>query len=215
MLFNRVRPQYPITSYADVFGYNFGMKILKSNYLNYNKIGYYDFSEPKEDKKSSILNNLGIKNSDLNTIINKTAYIVEGAIIYSSGKRYEIIGEAKDRVEVSVELLKDAHIIHSHPLGESFSVEDILEVAQNQAKSIVAFNDIYIYKMTNNIQLKYEKFRDFVILTIDETEAMLQEKVKRGIITKSQKNFAINHKVWQAVSKKIKGFDYEAFKIKK
>ena len=27
-LFNRVRPQYPITSYADVFWYNSGMKIL-------------------------------------------------------------------------------------------------------------------------------------------------------------------------------------------
>ena len=214
-VFNSVRPQYPIRKYSEVFGYNGGMKTLKSDYLNYNKSGYYDSIGLKEDKKSSVLNHLGVKQSDIDDIVKKTAYKVEGAVVYKNSKRYEIIGEFKDSVEVPVKLLHSAHIIHSHPLGESFSVEDILEVKQNKSKSIVAFNDSYIYKMTNNIQLEDEKFRDVVVSAIDETDALLQEKVKRGIITKSQKDFAINHKVWQKVSSKVKGFDYEAFKFKK
>ncbi len=213
-VFNSVRLQYPIRKYRDVFGYNSGMRTLKSNYLHHNKTGYYD-SEPQEAERSIILNSLHIKEDDLKNIIEKTAYKVEGAVIYSSNKRYEIIGDAKNRVEVPIEILRNAHIIHSHPLGESFSVEDILEVAQNKAISIVAFNDLYIYKMTNNIQIGYEDFRNIVISVIDDTDAMLQEKIKRGIITKSQKDFSINHKVWHEISKKVEGFGYEAFKFKK
>jgi len=47
------------------------------------------------------------------------------------------------------------------------------------------------------------------------TEAKLRRLIKRGIISKSQKDFMINHKVWTTVSNKIKGFDYEAFEISK
>ena len=38
-LFNRVRPQYPITFYADMFGYNSGMKTFIEKYPK-NKFGY-------------------------------------------------------------------------------------------------------------------------------------------------------------------------------
>ncbi len=214
-IFNMSRPKYPIRKYSDVFRYNSEMKTLKSDYLSYNKSGYYDSIGLTEGEKSEILSHLGVNHGDINDIVKKTAYKVEGAVIYKNAKRYEIIGKFKDRVEVPVELLHNAHVIHSHPLGESFSVEDILEVVKNKSKSIVAFNDEYIYKMTNNIQLENEKFRDMVVSAIDKTDAVLQEKVKRGIITKSQKDFAINHKVWQEVSRKVKGFDYEAFKFKK
>ena len=212
-LFNRVRPKYPIQKYSDVLGYNGGMKTFKSNYLKYSKSGYFDMTGIVSDNLMSILDKTDIKKIDIDEIKKVTQYKIEGAIVYNNQKRELFIGSSVDRVEIPINIIENADIIHSHPIGVSFTVEDILEVITENANSIVAFNDEYLYKFINNIEIEYNDFKDIIISEISNLDYLLENKIKNGTISTSQKDFSINHKVWLNISQKVKGFNYEAYKI--
>ncbi len=182
--------------------------------MGYGKVGYFK-NKPKKLRLDTICKRLDIKKEDIDEIITKTKFQVEGAVVYSGGKRHLFVGESKEMIKIPSCLLKNAQIIHSHPRGESFSVEDILEVILSEVESIVAFNDEYVYKMTNQTQIDYNDIKKEIVVAIDDVEDRLLMLVKNGTITQSQMGFAMNHMVWQSVSKKVKGFKYEAYAIKR
>ena len=182
--------------------------------MGYGKVGYFK-NRPKELDLDTICKRIDILKEDIEEIVRKTKLQVEGAVVYFNNKRHLFVGESKEMIKIPSDILKDAKIIHLHPKGESFSVEDILEVILSKADSIVAFNDEYVYKMTNRTQADYSEIKKEIVAAIDDAEERLLMLVKNGTITQSQMNFAINHMVWQFVSKKVKGFEYEAYTIKR
>lgn len=196
-----------------VVGYNGGMINLKSNYLNSNKIGYFDNIGLQTYTLDKICQNVGIKKDDITEIIEKTHYLVEGAIVYNSGNRIFINGSSIDRVELKKELIRDSLIIHSHPSGSSFSAEDIFETITFGGGKLIAFNDEHLYVFKNSVKDDVA-FMKIVKSTSLDIENQLINRVNSGTITKSQMLFAINHKIWLSLSEKIEEFDYVAYKIK-
>ncbi len=195
---------------AVALGYNAVMKTFKSDYLKYNKSGYFDSIGISELKLSDILQKHSIRMTDIETIISKTQYRVEGAVV---GEKF-IIGRDKNRVDIPTKLIKSEIVVHSHPDGTSFSADDIFETITFGGKGVVAFNDEFFYVFTNNTAGDVELLSLFSEIASLVEESLIK-KVNNGTITKSQMYFAINHKVWLKIAQKIEGFGYEAYKIKK
>ena len=204
-IFNRIRPKYPIRRYIDIIPKNF-----KENYLELNKSGYFDEKFQELDIKD-ICKKVGIDKKDIDEIIEKTNFKVEGAVYYRNGARFFIKGK---KSEVEIPFIKNIEkFIHSHPQGTSFSAIDVELAIENKIPHIVAFNDEYFYS------LKIENFSQ-EMYSIMQNEAdfvynILDKKRERGEILNSQLKFSIHHKIWKKVSKEIKGFKYEYYKIKR
>ena len=213
-LFNRVRPGYKIGVYKDLFDNvdNNEMIKFKSNYLKYNKDGYYDINGLNKINYNEILKITGIDTAFIEQIENKTKYKVEGAIIDNNEKSIYIKGIDKNRVDIPTNIIKGSNIIHSHPNGMSLSAEDVIEAITFSAKSVTAFNDKYLYIFKNKITDDLD-FISIFNQELSKIESVLIKKVNDGTITKSQMDFSINHKLWLSISKKVKGFDYEAYEI--
>jgi len=83
----------------------------------------------------------------------------------------------------------------------------------NRINHIVAFNDEYFYS------LKFDRFDfDFDImflLAFDKYDKILQNKVQRGEISIGQKDFSINHKIWEEIFQKIEGVKYDYFRVRR
>lgn len=188
------------------------MKTFKSVYSKYNKIGHYDESGIKNILFNEINNIKNINRNDMIEIANRTKYNIEAAIVNNGSKHFYIEGINRNRVDIKTALIYESDIIHSHPNGTSLSAEDIVETITFQGKSITAFNDNYIYIFRNNI-VEDTDFMNLFNITLSEIEGLLIKKVNNGTITKSQMDFSMNHKVWLEMSKKLKGFDYESYKI--
>ena len=185
-------------------------KNFKENYLKYSKVGYFDdkFEELEMDK---ICQKIGIDKRDLDEIIKKTKFEVEGAVAYlKNGKRIFKKGEHNKVAFTKNELIMMEKNIHSHPSGISFSFRDIELMFLFQIRHLVVFNGEYLYSLKlDGFDIRYlQKIKT----SIDDIEERLQKLVQRGIITKSQKDFSINHKLWKEVFSKD---SYEYFKIKK
>ena len=208
-IFNIVRPKYPIRKYVDVFGKM--SKSFKEDFLNLNKVGYFDEEFEKLSLKK-ICKKVDIDIKDIEEIAKKTNFEVEGAVYYrSDGKRVFVSGE-KNKIEIPF-ARNINKLIHSHPKGTSFSVEDVISMLDNKIFHIVAFSDEYFYslKVTNfNFDFDERFFKTF-----NKYDKILSDKVQRGEITQSQKDFAINHKVWKTMFKEIKGVKYDYYRIRK
>jgi hypothetical protein len=208
-IFNTVRPKYPIRKYVDVFGKM--SKSFKEDFLNLNKVGYFDEEFEKLSLKK-ICKKVDIDIKDIEEIAKKTNFEVEGAVYYrSDGKRVFVSGE-KNKIEIPF-ARNINKLIHSHPKGTSFSVEDVISMLDNKIFHIVAFSDEYFYslKVTNfNFDFDERFFKTF-----NKYDKILSDKVQRGEITQSQKDFAINHKVWKTMFKEIKGVKYDYYRIRK
>jgi len=185
---------------------------FKSNYLKYNKDGYYDINGLNKINYNEILKTTGIDTAFIEQIENKTKYKVEGAIIDNNEKSIYIKGIDKNRVDIPTNIIKGSNIIHSHPNGMSLSAEDVIETITFSAKSVTAFNDKYLYIFKNKITDDLD-FISIFNQELSKIESVLIKKVNDGTITKSQMDFSINHKLWLSISKKVKGFDYEAYEI--
>ncbi len=209
-IFNTIRPKYPIKRYVDLFG-KISQK-FKENFLDLNKVGYFDenFKEVEIDK---ICKKVGISLKDIKEIEEKTRFKKEGAVIYLKDKKRIFLEGLKDRVEVKLSILpKIDKLIHSHPRGTSFSVIDIELAIENRIRHLVAFNDEYFYS------LKFEKFDfDFenqFVRIFNKYDKILTDKVQKGEISNSQKDFVIAHKIWKELFKR-KGVTYEYYRIRK
>jgi len=211
-LFNRIRPDYPLGYYRDVFGYNGGMRIFKSNYLKYKKDGYFDTNGLKTIKYGDVSEKTIVNISDIESISKNTLYKREAAIVHQNGNSLYIDGIDKNRVEIPTRLIRGSDIIHSHPNGTSLSAEDIIETITFGGKSVSAFNDRYLYIFKNNI-VDDSEFIGIFNKQLSKVEAILIKKVNNGTITRSQMDFSINHKVWIEISNQLKGFYYEAYEI--
>ena len=178
--------------------------------MKYKKIGYFD-EIFEELTINEICKRIEIDKKDLDEIIEKTKFEIEGAVAYlENGKRIFRKGEI-DKVAFSKnELIMMNKNIHLHPSGVSFSFRDIELIFLFQIEHLVVFNDEYLYslKLNNFDTLFLEKIK----YSIDNIEERLQKLLQRGIITNSQKNFVINHKLWKEIFSKE---SYEYFKIKK
>ena len=208
-IFNAIRPKYTIRKYVDVFS-NISEK-FKEDYLNLNKIGYFDekFEELKIDE---ICERVGIDKKDIDEIIKKTNFEVEGAIYYKKNGDRVFVKGGKNYIDVPFANFIDK-FIHSHPTGTSFSAEDVIMAIENKIIHIIAFNDEYFYSL---------KFKDFnvdfdeeFIKSFEKYDKILTDKVIRGEITQTQKDFSINHKVWKDLFYKIKGVKYDYYRIRK
>ncbi len=179
--------------------------------MNFSKVDYFD-EEFEKLKISEICNKIGIYKKDLDEIIKKTKFKVEAAVYYKNNNERVFIRGEKNYIDVPF----NKHIkkfIHSHPKGTSFSAEDIEMAIENKMIQIVAFNDEYVYS------LKFENFEfDFdkeFIISFEKYDKILIDKVLRGEINQSQKDFSINHKVWKDLFKRAKGVKYDYFRIRK
>jgi len=193
---------------VDVFG-----KIsqnFKEDYLKLNRVGYFDeqFEELTIDE---ICKKVSVDKKDIDEIIEKTGFEVEGGVAYlKDGERIFRKGENNRVAFTKNELMQMKKNIHSHPIGMSFSFRDIELMFLFQIEHLVVFNENFLYS------LKIQEF-DLNMLKeiknkIDELEERLQKMVQRGIISKSQKDFAINHKLWKEIFSRK---NYEYYKIKK
>ncbi len=179
--------------------------------MNFNKIDYFD-EDFKELKVSEICQKIKIDKKDLDEIIEKTKFKVEGAVYYkNNGERVFIRGK-KNYIDVPFGKYIEK-FIHSHPRGTSFSAEDIELSIENKISQIVAFNDKYLYSL---------KFKDFnfdfdkeFVKSFEKYDKIFTDKVARGEITQSQKDFAINHKMWKDLFSRVKGVQYDYFRIRR
>lgn len=175
------------------------------------KSGYFD-EKFEELELNEICKRVGIDKKDIDEIVKKTKFKIEGAVYYKDKARFFVKGE-KDKIGIKVfELSLISKFIHSHPKGTSFSIKDIELMLENKISQIVAFNDEYFYSL---------KIEDFEIEFADEFvkiynlyDKILTDKVQRGKITESQKKFSINHKIWKKLFNK-QGAKYEYFRIRK
>lgn len=212
MIFDYLKFHYPICYYKDVL-YNAYMEILKENYIE--KAEKY----PKNYKPSSIplenlLSKYNIKLDDINKIKGLDNFGVENAIIYQQNKYTFIKGVDKNRVSINKVDILNSKIIHSHPMGSSFSKADIDDILLYGGDELIAFNDNYFYFFKNNLK-SYNSIYDTIATIIDETTKSLNLKIERGELSKSEFDFIIPHLVWQKVSKLEEGFIYESYAISK
>jgi NAD+--asparagine ADP-ribosyltransferase len=206
-IFNSLRPKYPIRKYISIFN----KKILfKEEYLHLNEDGYIEH-EFKELSIEEICKVTGINKKDIDEIVNKTNYNVEGAVAYFyNGNRVFRKGKHNSVSFTKEELIKMKSLIHSHPSGTSFSTKDVANLLIFNLDYIVAFNKKYFYILRNSSNSI--AILDKIQKKVNETDLRLQRMVERGIINKSQKNFSLMHYVWKEIFKKG---EYEFYKIKK
>jgi len=211
-IFNAIRPNYPIRKYVDVFGKI--SKNFKEDILKLNKLGYFD-EDFEEISIDDICKKVGVDKKDIDEIIEKTKFEVEGAVYYRNGERFFVRGK-EDKVGIKAsELYLISNFIHSHPKGTSFSMKDIELIIENEIPHITAFNDEYFYSLKIEDFNKLKNIEKIIQNEADLVYNMLYKKFERGEISYSQLLFAINHKIWKNVSKKLKEFMYEYYRIKK
>ena len=178
-----------------------------------NKTGYFDEAFEALSLQE-ICRKVGVRKEDVDEIVAKTRFEVEGAVYYlDDGRRIVRLGE-KRRVGVFLrELEKMRKMIHSHPSGASFSPKDVELALGYGIGHIVAFSDEYLYSLkidkgtiVDDGLIKYEA---------NEVYNRLERMATRGEISKSQLLFAANHKIWKAIAEKVKGFRYEYYRIKR
>jgi len=206
-IFNEVRPKYKIKRVNDIIS---DRVQFKEGYLDYDKSGYFDekFEELSID---DICKKLDVDIRDIKEIIDKTKFKVEGAVIYTDDERLFISGE-KDKVPVDIGLNINT-FIHSHPIGTSFSIYDVLNANNLHINKIIAFNDDFFYCLDID-KISFDIDFEFASLYNKYYEILLN-KVKSGDILKSQMNFVIMHKIWKEMFKNNEGVKYDYFKVKR
>ena len=114
-------------------------KKFKEYYLRFDKNGYFD-EQFDELKISEICKKISIDKKDLDEIIQKTNFEVEGAIDYLKDKTRIFVKGEKNKVDFTKsELIMMEKNIHSHLKGTSFSIEDILIAIKNKILSYSSF----------------------------------------------------------------------------
>jgi len=204
-LFNRVRPDYPVGFYRDVFGYNGGMRT-----------SFKDFGDSIKDStvtKTTVTHNMfGKYNRYFNDIILSTKNKVENAIVIRDGVFIKHIKSMnKDSVDVPPHLISSSVVIHNHPSGTSFSKDDILlGIAHNAKKLIVFHPDTYIYEASfENINI--EKFflsYDIIQKDVDE---YLSDAVSKGA-KNNIASFEKQHIIMSELARRNYDFNYKRYK---
>jgi len=179
--------------------------------LNLNRIGYFD-EQFEELEIIEICRRVDVDKEDIDEIIQKTNFEVEGAVYYkNNGDRFFVRG-AKDYVKVPLGL-RIEKFIHTHPKSTSFSAKDIELAIENKIKHIVAFNDEYFYSLKfNGFNFNFDKM---FLSAFDKYDKILQDKVQRGEIIVEQKDFVINHKIWKEIFKNSGGVEYDYFRVRR
>jgi len=205
-IFNEIRPKYPIRKYVDIISRKF-----KENYLQHSKTGYFD-EEFEELSIDEICKRIDIDKKDVDEIIKKTKFEVEGAVYYKNNGDRVFVRGGKDYVEVPFGSYIEK-FIHSHPKGTSFSAEDILMAINNKTNHIIAFNDEYFYSLKlDRFDFDFDKM---FLSALSKYDKILQDKVQRSEIITEQKDFVINHKVWKDIFEKIEGVKYDYFRVRR
>jgi len=180
--------------------------------LKYNRIGYFD-EEFEELSVDEICKRIYVDRKDVDEIVKKTKFEVEGAVAYLGSKRVFRIGKESEVGFTVAELIMMNKNIHSHSKSKSFSTDDVVIAIKHKIKHIVAFNDEYFYS------LKFDRFDfDFdkmFLSAFNKYDKILQDKVQRGEIVADQKDFVINHKIWKDIFEKIEGARYDYFRVRR
>jgi len=193
-------------------GQNADMIKLRSDIYNYKREGYFNKDMLPKKPIEKILTQYGISKQDIDDIAGTKMFTVENAVVYQGNNRYFFGGKQNNSVYIDKDKIHASDIIHSHPIGLSFSKEDIEELLKYGGNSIVAFNDVYFYRFENKLK-NYDTIFNTISDTISNVDEKLKKLIKSGTITQSQAKFAQPHMIWDEVSKKEEGFIYGSYEI--
>ena len=179
--------------------------------MEHNKTGYFD-EEFKELSVDEICKRIDVDRKDIDEIVKKTKFEVEGAVYYKNNGDRVFVRGGKNYVDVPFGNYIEK-FIHSHPKSTSFSAKDIELAIENKIKHIVAFNDEYFYSLRlDRFDFDFDKM---FLSAFNKYDKILQDKVQRGEIVAEQKDFVINHKIWKNIFEKIEGVRYDYFRVRR
>lgn len=97
--------------------------------------------------------------------------------------------------------MKDAIVIHNHPNGNSFSIEDVIACIKFNAAEVILITQTFTYQIIRpfqgwRIDVDTENFKSQIKVCIENAEIELDKLLKHGEITFHEKEIEKIHYLW-------------------
>ncbi|MCU0352355.1 MAG: hypothetical protein MUD08_01240 [Cytophagales bacterium] len=105
--------------------------------------------------------------------------------------------------EASLVRMKDAIVLHNHPGGTSFSVEDVKAAVTHDAAQLIVVTSDATYNLIRprdgwNIDFDIKNTQDIFEEALSLAQDKLRKQEARGEIFSSEKDLLLNHYLWEA-----------------
>lgn len=146
---------------------------------------------------------------------------IEYVYAFKSGK--QVLKVKGDEKKVSVEnkhlfRMKDAIVVHNHPQGTSFSIDDIITIIRSDVKEGILVTRQFIYHVYRpsdrwDIDVDSEEFLKQLEVYSGIVDNELEKAVERKEIRREEKEIERIHYIWMFFFRELNGVRYVRKKI--
>jgi len=146
---------------------------------------------------------------------------IEHLYFFKNGKQVRRFEGEYNNVRISDKYLyeiKDSIIVHNHPQGSSFSIEDIVGLIKYDAAECFLVTERYIYQLTRpkagwDIDVDNEEFIEKYNACKTIAEGELDKLISSNNLTQTEKEIEIIHYIWLLFFTQLNAISYVRKKI--
>ena len=146
---------------------------------------------------------------------------VEHLYFFKNGKQIRRFKGEYNNVRISDKYLyeiNNSSIVHNHPQGSSFSIEDVVGLIKYNAAECLLVTETYIYQLTRpklgwDIDVESAEFMEKYNACKAIADAELNKLVSSNNLTQAEKEIEIIHYIWLLFFTQLNNISYVRKKI--